>query len=95
VSDSSPFASNTGPLIALAKADLLSVLQQVAGTVSVPRAVHRELLAKRGPEAVRLDDALASFLRVVELPASAETPQNLGGLGEGERQAIMLASHQV
>jgi predicted nucleic acid-binding protein len=38
-------ASDTGPLIALAKADALSLLRTMFGEVQVPPAVHRELLA--------------------------------------------------
>ena len=43
--------SNTGPLIALAKAAQLPLLERVFGRVHIPLAVHRELLAKSGPEA--------------------------------------------
>jgi len=38
-------ASNTGPLIALAKADHLSLLKTLYGDVLIPPVVHRELLA--------------------------------------------------
>ncbi len=57
-------ASNTGPLIALAKVNALSVLKALATEVLIPPAVHRELLAKSGPEAPGLDAALADFVRV-------------------------------
>lgn len=56
--------SNTGPLIALAKVDLLPLLERLFKQVRIPPAVHRELLAKSGPEAARLDDALARFILV-------------------------------
>ncbi len=56
--------SNTGPLIALAKANRLELLPALYGTVHIPPAVHRELLAKTGVEAARLDQALASWLMV-------------------------------
>ena len=49
----SAVVSNTGPLIALAKADRLTVLEAMYGVVQIPPAVHRELLAKTGPEAQR------------------------------------------
>jgi len=42
--------TNTGPLIMLAKIDQLTLLQQMFTTVFIPPAVHRELLAKSGPE---------------------------------------------
>jgi predicted nucleic acid-binding protein len=53
--------SNTGPLVALAKADHLLLLRVLYEEVLIPPAVHRELLAKSGPEAQRLDEALAEF----------------------------------
>ena len=43
--------TNTGPLIALAKTDQLTLLQRLFKSVSIPPAVQRELLAKSGPEA--------------------------------------------
>ena len=48
-------ASNTGPLIARAKVDQLTLLQIFYNDVQIPPAVHRELMAKSGVEAVRLD----------------------------------------
>ena len=41
-------ASNTGPLIALAKIDRLLVLERLFDKVLIPAVVHRELLAKSG-----------------------------------------------
>jgi predicted nucleic acid-binding protein len=84
--------SNTGPIVALAKADQLSLLRILYGEVLIPPAVHRELLAKAGPEAQRIDDGLAGFLRVTPI---APPPENVdrftSGLGAGEQQAICLA----
>ena len=49
-------------------------------------------MAKSGDEAVRLDLALASFVRVVPTPAlSPEADRLTRGLGPGEQQAIALA----
>jgi uncharacterized protein len=76
----------------LAKADRLSLLRVLYEEVLIPPAVHRELLAKSGPEAQRLDEALAGFLRVVPKPLSPEEVERLTrGLGAGEQQAISLA----
>jgi len=84
--------SNTGPLIALAKADLLSVLERLFKQVCIPPAVHRELLAKSGPEAARLDDALANFIEVTAMPPlPPEVKVATARLDPGERQAIALA----
>jgi predicted nucleic acid-binding protein len=84
--------SDTGPLIALAKANQLRLLEQLFGQIHVPPAVHRELLAKGGPEAARLDDALAHFIGiapVAQLPPEVEVATL--GLDPGEQEAIALA----
>jgi predicted nucleic acid-binding protein len=50
------------------------------------------LLAKVGPEAERIDEGLAGFLRVTPTPRPAEgVDRPLSGLGAGEQQAIALA----
>jgi predicted nucleic acid-binding protein len=85
-------ASNTGPLIALAKADQLALLQTLYKDAQIPSAVHRELMAKSGIEAERLDLALASFVRVVPMPPlPPEVDRLTRGLGPGEQQALALA----
>ena len=84
--------SNTGPIVALAKADHLGVLRTLYGEVLIPSAVHRELLAKTGPEAQRIDDGLAAFLRITPISKPREEVDRLtSGLGAGEQQAICLA----
>jgi predicted nucleic acid-binding protein len=84
--------SNTGPLVALAKVDKLSLLEQLFGRVHIPPAVHRELLAKRGSELPRLDDALARFIEVTQVPRIAPAVKIATlRLGPGEQQAIALA----
>jgi predicted nucleic acid-binding protein len=84
--------SDTGPLIGLAKVNQLSLLKRLFGEVCIPQAVHRELLAKAGPETARLDEALASFIRVRQ-PSSwpAEVKAATLRLATGEQQAIALA----
>ncbi len=85
--------SNTGPLIALAKVDKLLLLEQLFSIVYIPPAVHRELLAKPGPEAERLDLALATFVRVTERPVvSAAIEVVTAQLDHGEQEAVALAS---
>jgi len=84
--------SNTGPLIALAKADRLGLLAALFGQVHIPPAVHRELLSKTGAEAGRLDAALAEWLLVANRPeASPEMEAALQSIDVGEREAITLA----
>jgi predicted nucleic acid-binding protein len=67
--------SDTGPLIALAKVDQLSLLQALFRQVHIPSAVHHELLTKPGPESPRLKGALQGILKLTPsttlLPAVA------------------------
>lgn len=84
--------SNTGPLIALAKVDRLPLLQALFGKVLIPPAVHRELLAKSGVDARRLDVALAQFVHVTSRPtATPEVKNATAHLDDGEQEAIALA----
>ena len=84
--------SNTGSLIALAKVDQLALLERLFGRVHIPAMVHRELLAKVGPEAVRLDQALATFITVMDRPQlSTEVEAMTRRLDAGEQEAIALA----
>jgi len=84
--------TNTGPLIILAKLDQLGLLRQMFTTIVIPPAVHRELLAKSGIEAHRLDAALAQFIAIAAEPELPPTVQVVTGhLDAGERQAIALA----
>ncbi len=87
--------TNTGPLIALAKINHLTLLQQLFTTIAIPPAVHRELLAKSGPEAARLDHALNHFIVVQsrpEMPALVRIVTD--ALDAGEQEAIALAHQQ-
>jgi uncharacterized protein len=87
--------SDTGPLIALAKVNLLEVLRQLYERIAIPSAVYDELLAKDGPEIERLNIAFdAGYLYVIVprwLPdISPEIERLTDKLGAGERQAIGL-----
>ena len=84
--------SNTGPLVGLAKVDQLHLLEQLFGEVHIPPAVHRELLAKTGPEAPRLDDALARFIKTNQMPQFPPMVTIVTQrLGPGEQEAVALA----
>lgn len=84
--------SNTSPLIALAKVDALALLKSLFNEVHIPTAVHRELLAKTGPEAQRLNEALEDFLIVTICPSPTREAEAITqGIGEGAQQAIILA----
>lgn len=84
--------SNTGPLIALSKIDHIGVLESLAGKVHIPPMVSRELLAKTGKEAARLDEALARFIQVAERPQiPSPLEEAIRHLDAGEQEAIALA----
>jgi predicted nucleic acid-binding protein len=79
--------SNTGPIVAPAKADYLSLLPIFYGEVLIPPAVHRELLAKIGPEAQRIDDGLNRRAAQVLRDRGAE-PMSARGVGRASRDAL-------
>jgi len=84
--------TNTGPLIALAKIDKLSLLHQLFGTVFVPTAVHRVSMAKSGSDVERLDVAFNQFIKITAPPdLPAEVRIVTEHLDAGEQQAIALA----
>ena len=85
-------ASNTGPIIALAKADLLPLLAALYGDIYIPPAVHRELFARQSPESERIQEALDQFVQVRPVgPLNPETTSVLAGIDSGERDAVALA----
>jgi predicted nucleic acid-binding protein len=87
--------SDTGPLIALAKVDQLEVLHAMFGEVHVPSAVHRELLAKSGPESARIESALRGFLKPTPSPIlPPAVARATVRLHPGEQEAVALACEQ-
>ncbi len=84
--------SNTGPIIGLAKIGKLSLLQQMAGEVLIPPYVHRELFGKIGSEAEHIQSALATFIRIVDIPpVTPDVEKILADIDESEKQAVVLA----
>lgn len=85
--------SDTGPIIGLAKIGKISLLKAIAEEVLIPPMVHRELFGKLGVEADQIDQALNDFMQVKEVMGlDPATEEALSGLGEGEKQAVGLAS---
>lgn len=88
--------SDTGPLVALAKVGQLDLLRAMFREVHIPPAVHRELLAKYGPESARIESALQSFLKLksspILTPAVATATVRLH---RGEQEAVALAFEQA
>lgn len=93
----SPVVSNAGPLIVLAKLNLLHLLKELYGRVHIPRSVYDETVTeglRRG-----YDDARTLSLFLEQMGWSAEDidpatiPTNLheAHLGRGERDTLTLA----
>jgi len=87
--------SNAGPLIALAKLNLLDILSKLYGRVHIPLAVYEEAVIagmQRGYE-----DAFRLFSFLIDVGWEPEKvtaiPQDLiaSGLDKGEKESIALA----
>lgn len=88
------FVCDAGPIIALAKIDRLSLLNELASSVMIPEAVFYEVLAKPGSDSSRILSASSSFLSV-EIPPKIVTPSvkfASRNLDAGEKEVIALAS---
>ncbi len=81
--------TDAGPLMALGRLDLLTVLPRLFDEIQVPEAVLAECLARPGlPDAVRIRAAVADgWLQ----PCRVQTVTRRG-LGAGESQAIARAA---
>ncbi|MCY4028959.1 MAG: DUF3368 domain-containing protein [Acidobacteria bacterium] len=88
-----PVVSDTGPLIALARAQRLDLLRRLYRRVVVPPAVRDELaIGSDRPGAQRLADALsAGWLSVGSLVSDLATIELRQLLDPGEAEAIALA----
>ena len=85
--------SDTGPIIGLAKIGKIILLKNIADEVIIPPMVYKELFGKTGPESNEIDQALNTFIVVKRNIVVDEAIKiELAGLGEGEKQAIGLAS---
>ncbi len=85
--------SDTGPIIGLAKIGKIILLKNIADEVIIPPMVYKELFGKTGPESNQIDQALNTFIMVKrDIDVEEATKIELAGLGEGEKQAIGLAS---
>ena len=85
--------SDTGPIIGLAKIGKIILLKNIADEVIIPPMVYKELFGKIGPESNEIDQALNTFIMVKrDIDVEEAVKIELAGLGEGEKQAIGLAS---
>ncbi|MGA8260622.1 MAG: DUF3368 domain-containing protein [Arenicellales bacterium] len=89
--------ADASPLIGLARAGRLELLQRLYGSVWIPPAVRDELqIGSQRPGASRLESALTSgWLKVHGLPGSTDTTltQLAPIVDAGEAEAIVLAEH--
>jgi uncharacterized protein len=84
--------SDTGPIIALAKAKRLKLLQSLFHKVLIVPAVYKELMVKAGDESAEIDAAINEFIHLSKLPISDQKIEAvLQGLGVGEKQSIQYA----
>jgi uncharacterized protein len=87
--------ADTGPLIALARAGHLQLLQALYREISIPPAVQRELCLESGhPGAKRLAEAVAQgwlVTRHLSNRAAAQVSELAMILDSGEAEAIVLA----
>jgi len=85
--------ADTGPIIALTKIGKIFLLKSIAEEVLIPPMVYKELFGKIGSESNEIDRALNTFIRLKkEITLDEATEMALADLGEGEKQAIGLAS---
>ncbi len=87
--------SDTGPLVALAKVDLLSVLRTLFGRVQIPEAVWSECHGRHGPDTMRIDQAVEAGWLHVTTPSTERRPHVpprwSRNLGRGEVAALETA----
>jgi uncharacterized protein len=85
---------NTGPLIALAKVDRLSLLQNLGlERILIPPMVQRELWGRIGPESTAIEAAMDQFIQVIKLQSIDQHVENaVVDLDNGEKEAVILAA---
>ena len=88
------FVCNTGPLIALAKIDRLSLLQDIESErVLIPPMVQKELWGKVGPESPLIESALNHFIHVTQIERTDQRIERAtSNLDDGEKEVIVLAA---
>lgn len=88
--------SDTTPIISLLKANKLTLLQKLYGTVWIPTAVYRELIENpvyaREAAVIKNSDFLS--VAVVENTSSVKVLRAVTGLDEGESEALIMYEEQ-
>ena len=84
--------SNTSPIINLASVDKLSLLNQLYGKITIPKAVHQEITVKGSGQAGAKEVQTLKWIEV-KLISNREFVKALKvELGDGESEAIALAT---
>lgn len=82
--------SDTGPLLAFAGVNQLTILQQLFTTVWIPQAVWRESQTHNDAAAEQISHARQQgWLQVMTAPPPQDFPASLG---DGEQEALQLAA---
>lgn len=91
-----PIVADAGPLIGLARIGLLSLLQDLYGTVVIPTAVSVELrtIEDRPGSRALLKALEEGWLQPEEIRPSGDLEILLQVLGRGEAEAILLADQR-
>lgn len=86
--------ADTGPIIAFARIGRLDLLRQVLGELVVPPAVYDDLVGKGKGRSGAQEVERAEWIRRATIGDMTTLAQLPPELGEGEREAIVLAEEQ-
>ena len=86
--------SDAGPIIIFARIGRLSLLRQVTGSLTIPDAVHDEIVVKKGGMPGAAEVASAVWIQRAVVSDRATLDRLPPGLHAGEREAIALAKER-
>lgn len=85
-----PIISDSGPIISFARANKLSLLQQVIPDVMIPEAVYEEIVSKGKGKPGSKEIEKGNWAKVITTKSKENTGTLPWKLGAGEREAIVL-----
>lgn len=83
--------SNSTPLIALSKLNLLNILNEYLGEISIPREVYKEVVIRGGILFGAVEIKEAKWIKVEEVKNEIAVKSLLNYIDRGEAEAIILA----
>lgn len=86
--------SDAGPIIIFARMGRLSLLHDVTGLLTIPNAVHDEIVVKKGGMPGAAEVASAGWIQRAVVAERATLDQLPPSLHAGEREAIALAKER-